>query len=105
MSASSYSTGNLGIASGSTHTYTEGRQYWLAVVKTGGSGDVQGQYENPTGLLVAPFYLSGSNLVGNLTARCCIQLNNSSSALPSSVTVSDLFSGSSGMLRVAVQFP
>jgi len=104
LSDSSYITGNFSISSSSTNTYTEGRQYWLAVVQTGGTGNVQAQFEAPTGFQVAPYYLSGSNLAGNLNARCCIKLNNSTNTLPSSVTTSDLFGSSDGMLRTAIQF-
>ena len=104
MNSSSYATGNFGISSTSTHVYTQGTQYWLAVVKTSGAGDVTAQFEGSTGLMVAPSFLSGSSLVGNLTVRCCLKLNGSSNTLPATVTTSSLFGSTRGMLRVAVQF-
>ncbi len=104
MSDSSYATGNFGISSSSSHSYTEGRQYWLGIVKTGGSGNVQVTYETGSGLMVAPSYLSGSSLNGNLTLRCCLNLNGSANTLPATVTTSSLFGSTQGMIRTALQF-
>jgi hypothetical protein len=104
MSDSSYSTGNFAISSSSSHSYTEGTQYWLGIVKTGGSGNVQVQYEANTGFMVAPSYLTGSSLVGNLTSRCCVNLNGSANTLPATVTTSSLFGSTQGMMRTALQF-